>query len=243
MPHAQFETIHPFVDGNGRIRRALIQVVLRRRGLTPRVVPPVSLVLATWSKDYIAGLDATRYLGSATSAAAAAGRNRRTALFATACRRAVADAETFEWHVAELQATWRQRLGRVRSGSAVDLLIRALPGAPVITVNAGAELIHRSFEATNLAIARLVKAKVLTQVRLGRRNRAFEAPELIRQFTYLERMLASPTGDTRSSEPSRRVPARASPKPEFPTSRLSDAARTAARDDDLFTTGAPLDLP
>lgn len=39
IAHAQFETIHPFVDGNGRTGRALIHVVLRRRGLAPRVLP------------------------------------------------------------------------------------------------------------------------------------------------------------------------------------------------------------
>ena len=49
IAHAQFETIHPFIDGNGRTGRVLLHVILKRRGLAPRVLAPVSLVLATWS--------------------------------------------------------------------------------------------------------------------------------------------------------------------------------------------------
>ena len=208
LAHAQFETIHPFVDGNGRIGRALIHLVLRRRGLARRVLPPVSLVLAAWSRDYVAGLTATRYVGAPTSDEAIEGTNQWVALFATACRRAVEDAETFEGRVASLQERWRAHLGRVRANSAADLLIRALPGAPVVTVNGAAELIGRTFQATNEAIRRLVEAGVLSQVNVGRRNRAFEAPDLIKPFTDLERQLASPKGDTRSGRPTRRVPHR-----------------------------------
>jgi hypothetical protein len=59
-----------------------------------------------------------------------------------------------------------------------------------------------------LAIDRLVGAKILQQINVGQRNRAFEAPELIQTFTELERQLASPTGNTRSAAPTRRVRAR-----------------------------------
>jgi Fic family protein len=210
MAHAQFETIHPFVDGNGRIGRALIHLVLRRRGLAVRVLPPISLVLATWSQDYVARLTGTRHFGSSTSDAANAGLNQWIALFATACRRATDDAEAFEARVSALQGRWRERLGRVRADSAVDRFIRALPGAPVVTVNGGAELIGRTYQAANEAIGRLVDARISQQVNVGRRNRAFEAPELIKAFTDLERRLASPAGDTRSSPPTRRVPRRPS---------------------------------
>jgi hypothetical protein len=107
-----------------------------------------------------------------------------------------------------VQGRWRAALGGVRSGSAADLLIRALPGAPILTVTVAADLIGRTFQATNQAITRLVDAGIMTQVRVGRRNRAFEAPELITTLTDLERRLASPAADTRSSKPTRRVPLR-----------------------------------
>jgi Fic family protein len=208
IAHAQFETIHPFVDGNGRTGRALIHVVLRRRGLAPRVIPPVSLVLATWARDYVAGLTATRYRGAAGSPAAHQAVNGWVGLFAAACRRSVADAEGYEQRIRSLQTEWRRRLGRVRAGSATELLIDALPGAPIVTVSGATELIRRSGQAVNEAIGRLAEAGVLRQITVGRRNRAFEASDLIEAFTDLERRLASPGGDTRSARPTRAVPRR-----------------------------------
>ncbi len=210
MAHAQFETIHPFVDGNGRTGRALIHLVLRRRGLATRVIIPVSLILATWAQSYVDGLTATRYRGAATSRGAHEGSNRWIALFASACRRAAADATAFEAKTRDLEENWRERLGPVRANSSVDLLLRALPGAPIITVRGAAELLGRSFEATNNAIDRLIEAKILQQVKVGRRNRAFEAPDVMTTFTDLERQLASPSGDTRVSPPIRHVPRRKS---------------------------------
>jgi Fic family protein len=208
IAHAQFETIHPFVDGNGRTGRALIHLILRRRGLATRVLPPISLVLATWADDYVLGLEATRYRGTAASAAARDGLDLWVGRFAAACRRAVGDAASFEERTRVLQDSWRGRLGSVRAKSAVDALIRILPGAPIVTVRSAADLSGRSFKAANDGIARLVEAGIVRQISVGRRNRAFEAPDVIEEFTALERRLASPAGDTRMSEPSRRVPRR-----------------------------------
>lgn len=208
IAHAQFETIHPFVDGNGRTGRALIHVILRRRGLATHVLPPVSLVLATWFVDYVDALMATRYRGRPDSAAARNGLDRWIGLFAGATTRAVHDAELCEASVVEIQGSWRARLGKVRAGSAVDRLIGALPGAQVVTVRSAASLIGRSEQAVNEAMPRLVEAGILRQTTVGRRNRAFEATELVDAFTDLERRLASPTGDTKSSAPARAVPRR-----------------------------------
>ena len=209
LVHSQFETIHPFTDGNGRTGRALIHVVLRRRGLTERAAPPISLVLATEADQYVAGLTAFRYVGRPSSAAAMSGLNRWLGTFASATRRAAIDAIDFEGRIAEIQAEWRAALGKVRARSSTDLLIGALPGAPVVTVNSAAELIGRTAQATNEAFKALISAGILTQVNVGRlRNRAFEAPAVIDAFTAFERGLASPTGDTRSTPPVRRVPRR-----------------------------------
>ena len=208
VAHAQFETVHPFVDGNGRTGRVLLHLVLRRRGIAHRVLPPVSLVLATWARDYVGGLTETRYAGAPDSPQAHEGINRWVSFFASASLRAVQDTGRFEEHVRALQTSWHERARNPRRDSAAYQLIGALPAAPVLTATTAAGLIGRSFQTASQAVERLVDAGVLRQVNVGRRNRAFEAPELIDAFTALERQLASPGGDTRVSRPVRRVPRR-----------------------------------
>ena len=208
IAHAQFETIHPFADGNGRIGRALIYMVLGRRGLVTRVTPPISLVLATRARDYVRGLNSTRYVGSPSASVATVAINDWVGFFAAACSRAVADAEAFERRVQELQMAWRGRIGAVRADSSLLALLARLPEMPVLTVSTAADVIRRTFPAVNRAIDALVDAKVLTPVNAGQRNRVFEARELIDAFTALERQLASQDANTRTSPPSRTVPAR-----------------------------------
>jgi Fic family protein len=208
IAHAQFETIHPFIDGNGRTGRALVHLVLRRRGLAPRVLPPVSLILATWARSYVEGLTAFRHVGAPTGSAAREGVNIWVGRFAAACTRAVSDAVDFEDRTRQLEQQWRDKLGRIRTGSATELLLHAVAGAPVLTVDGAAQLIGRTYKPANDAIQRLVLAGVLRQITIGHRNRAFEAPDVIAAFTVLERQLASPEDDTQISRPTRRVPAR-----------------------------------
>jgi DNA-binding Lrp family transcriptional regulator len=79
---------------------------------------------------------------------------------------------------------------------------------PVVSVNSATAALGRSKPQVNEAVARLVDAGILSQITVGRRNRAFEAIEIIDAFASLERQLASPEGDTRVSPPVRPVPAR-----------------------------------
>ena len=127
ITHAQFETIHPFVDGNGRVGRALIHLVLRRRGLGFRVQPPISLVLATWSSAYVAGLTATRYVGPPDSAEALDAVARWVELAAAACLRAAGDAARFEERVQALQAEWLERAGATRRSACSSTRSRRRP--------------------------------------------------------------------------------------------------------------------
>lgn len=60
IAHAQFESIHPFTDGNGRIGRALVNTILRRRGVTTTVVIPVASALVARREWYFDLLGAYR---------------------------------------------------------------------------------------------------------------------------------------------------------------------------------------
>jgi len=209
--HAQFETIHPFIDGNGRTGRALVHVVLRRRRLTPRLVPPISLILATWAQTYVGGLTTFRHLEEPDSPQRSSATHEWLQVFATAANRASADATRYARDIVEIEGQWRERLGAVRANSTTDLLLRLLPGVPLLTVQTAATLTQRSEVAASTAIGRLTDAGVLVQRNIGRhRYRVFEAPDVIGLFTALERSLASETGDTLSAPPVRRVPRRPS---------------------------------
>ena len=209
IAHAQFETIHPFADGNGRTGRALIHVVLRRRGLSPTFVPPISLVLATWSDDYISGLTAFRHTTPADTPDRSLAAHTWLRTFAGATLRACSDAQIYATRIDELVNQWRSSLGTARKGSALDLLLDVLPGVPLLTVESASELIDRSDVAAGAAINRLAEAGILTQRNIGKqRYRIFEAPTVLGLFTSLERALASPTGDTEAQPPVRPVPMR-----------------------------------
>ena len=217
IAHAQFETIHPFVDGNGRTGRALIHMILRRRGLVTRTLVPVSLILATHAQDYVAALQSARYEGPPDSPQALKSTNEWVGLFAGACSRAVADAESFERRVEALRMEWRARLGSMRADASALALLDRLPATPIVTVRSVQQALGVSYNAANSAITALESAGILTKTRAGRRNRAFEARELVDALTDLERQMASPDSDTRISEPVREVP----PTPE----RRTEASR------------------
>lgn len=169
VTHAQFETIHPFPDGNGRVGRALIQAMLRGGRLTRSVAVPVSVGLLHNTAEYFAALDAYRagdlgpIVRSIVEASFAAVANGRTL---------VADLET----VREL---WRSRV-RARRDSAVHRLVDVVLRQPVIDNRTAASALSVTGANAQIAIDRLVDAGVLTQISEGRRNRIWQAKDVVR---------------------------------------------------------------
>lgn len=185
IAHAQFETIHPFWDGNGRVGRALIHVILRRRNLVKFFVPPVSLVLAANADAYVKGLTSYRY----------ADESDWYGLFTDALHQAAAESGAFAERVRQLQERWRDEAGRPRRGSATAKLIDTLPSYPVVNLRTALEITGASEAAVLRALDRLRRADVLRQTSVGRRNRAFECVGLFALMDDFERRLG-PVGRT-----------------------------------------------
>jgi Fic family protein len=169
LAHAQFENLHPFVDGNGRTGRALVHAMLRNKGLTRNVTVPVSAGLLTNTLGYFDALTAYR--------AGDAGPIIST--MSTATIRSIANG----WElVADLRAV-RQRwieTVRVRRGSAASRLGDLLVRQPVITT----ETVTRELGLLPSNVPRTLKpwedGGVLLRSAGSRRNsRLWRSPEVL----------------------------------------------------------------
>lgn len=151
VAHAQFETIHPFGDGNGRTGRCLIHVILRRRGLTPFLVPPVSVVLAANARRYITGLVDFRE-----------GRTDDwIGIFADATETSAAAATRLRTQIDTLLADLTDRAGSPRSDSVARKIIRGLPAQPVVSADTAAARHDVTPTAARAALNRLQETGVL----------------------------------------------------------------------------------
>lgn len=112
IAHAQFETIHPFTDGNGRTGRAFAQALLRHRGVTRNVAVPVSAGLLADVEGYHRALTAYRE-GDVSPIVLA---------FAEASLRAVANSRELVAEIDEIKEGWSGQLKARRSSNAWALL-------------------------------------------------------------------------------------------------------------------------
>lgn len=168
LAHAQFETIHPFNDGNGRTGRALVQAMLRRAGATTRVTLPVSAGLLTDTDGYVRALTAYRE-GDA---------NPIVARFVAATFAAVANGRTLARDLQTVRAEWDSRL-TVRRDAAARQLLPLLVAHPAVTSTLVQELLGVSQPTADSAVRVLIEAGVLSPTSTGQRYRAYVAPEVL----------------------------------------------------------------
>ena len=168
IAHAQFETIHPFSDGNGRTGRALVHAQLRHKGLTRHVTVPVSAGLLTDVDAYFAALTAYR----------AGDPIPIVERFAVASFAAIDNGRRLVDDLRAVRAEWTERI-RARRGALVwkvaDLLVRH----PV--VNANVVAVDLDIAPTNVyrVIEPLVTAGVLVEFTDKKRDRLWRAPDVL----------------------------------------------------------------
>jgi Fic family protein len=182
IAHAQFENIHPFADGNGRVGRTLIHTILRRGGEAPNFVPPISLVLAATRESYIAGLG--EFSGGDVSS--------WCDLFAAATQEAAVEAEKMAARIEERQASWLQCLGDPRSDAVVHKLVAQLPAQPVMDVAAGQRLTGRSHAAVRNALVQLEEAGIMRPLNEKRWGRVWECRQLLELIEDFEESARRP---------------------------------------------------
>lgn len=167
IAHAQFETIHPFPDGNGRTGRALVQSMLRAKSLTRNVTVPVSAGLLTDTSGYFAALAAYR----------AGEVGPIVATFARAATTAVANGQTLVMDLRRVRAEWESKV-RSRKGSTAQQLLDVLLRQPVVDRRTVAAELGVAPHNAGRAIDPLVTAGILHEFTGFDRNRMWHAVEV-----------------------------------------------------------------
>lgn len=177
--HAQFESIHAFTDGNGRIGRALVSAALRRRGVTKNAVVPLASGLLARRDDYFAALGAYR-LGDPAPLILLFAQSARVA--ATASRETIARLKT-------MPDEWRAEL-KPRAGSAAEILIDAFHDHPVMSVHEiAAATAGTTTSQAYRVVDRLVDAGFLEEVTGRKKDRVWAASEVLAELDDLDRRI------------------------------------------------------
>jgi Fic family protein len=156
VAHAQFETVHPYGDGNGRIGRVLVGWILARRTAVS-VPPPVSMVMARDRGGYLSGL--TLYRTGDVDA--------WVAWFAEAVEQSATAAVAMLDAVEELLVgPWDEALSGLRADATARKLVTVLPELPAVSAPVVARRLGVSAVAARGAIAALVERGVLVPLEL-----------------------------------------------------------------------------
>ena len=178
LAHAQFETIHPFVDGNGRLGRLLITFLLCERQVLSKPVLYVSLVLKRRRDEYYQRLQAVRDRGEWEA---------WLVFFLECVSEAALDAARLAKSILSLRETHRDavvnELG-ARAGKAIRLLER-LYRDPYVEVNDAAAMLGVSYANANTIVWDLERMGILREATGQQRNRIFVYEDYIALFREL----------------------------------------------------------
>ncbi|HVA49867.1 MAG TPA: Fic family protein [Pirellulales bacterium] len=165
LAHVQFETIHPFLDGNGRIGRLLIVLLLEHWGLLQSPLLYLSLAFKRHREEYYRCLSAVRAAGDWEG---------WTAYFLECVREAADDGIATATSLFALLNKDRQRLLRMRDATIPAVrLWDALPGRPIVTLSGAMSLLKTTKPTAAKAVATLCRANILRETTGRRRDRVY----------------------------------------------------------------------
>ncbi|GAA4802611.1 Fic family protein [Nocardioides caeni] len=169
IAHAQFESIHPFIDGNGRIGRTLIHAILRRRRATRHLTVPIASALVSHRDTYFAALNDYR------------SGNARTivAMMATAIRIATAESWATATNVLAIRDRWGAALPDARPGDSLFRLLDLLAEEPILNVDLAARRLGLDEDAASQAMDAATTAGVLTRARRTRKAPVWLAHDVL----------------------------------------------------------------
>lgn len=168
VAHAQFETIHPFTDGNGRTGRALVQAMLRNKGLTRQVTVPVSAGLLADTAGYIEALTVYRQ-GDPVPI---------VEKFAQASIRAVVNGRQLITELRETRSSWNARL-TARSDSAVWKVADLLTRRPVVNSVLLRDELGLRTDHVSRYLDPLAEAGIVVESSGRTRDRIWRAPAIL----------------------------------------------------------------
>jgi Fic family protein len=168
LAHAQFETIHPFTDGNGRTGRALVQAMLRHGQLTRNVTVPVSAGLLSDTRAYFDALTTYR-LGDPIPI---------VTQFANAAIKAVANGRELVDELRQIRQRW-QELIKARRDSAVWRLADLLLRRPVLNARVIADELELDVGNVHRYVKPLLDVRILAESLDVKRNQVWRAAEVL----------------------------------------------------------------
>lgn len=177
VEHFQIEALKPVDEGLDRWGRMIALLIWKQSGMMDNIIPPFSLTPAVQTKTHTELLIPYKTGQAFSKRSAMDALDSWVAHCAQATMRGVIYGRICCEDIEHLQEGWRNRLGGVTVGSALDTLLIELAGSPLITVPLAAELTGKRFQGASELIDKLVKHEVLEPLTEGRRNRIFVARE------------------------------------------------------------------
>jgi cell filamentation protein, protein adenylyltransferase len=169
LAHYQFEAIHPFLDGNGRVGRLLITLFLNERQILPTPLLYLSAFFEASRRDYYDGLRGISERGA---------WNDWLEYFVLGVARMSEDALNRATRINQLLAQWQKKVSGESSSNPLRV-VELLGANPFITTKGAADKLGIAFTTAQRAIERLERASIIRQVGNAKRDRVYCATDLL----------------------------------------------------------------